>query len=54
MMRSANKGITVGSTAQFEMSLDACGRYLAIGEMLEVKPDKMRIAKNSDLQVKRT
>jgi GTP-binding protein len=52
-MRSANKGITVGLVAPIEMSLDACVEYLAVDEVLEVTPTKMRMAKNPDLQDKR-
>ena len=48
-MRSATKGITTGITAPIELSLDGCVEYLAVDEILEITPTKMRMAKNPSM-----
>jgi GTP-binding protein len=53
-MRSANKGITIGIVSAIEMSLDACVEYLASDEIMEVTPSLFRMAKNPDMEVKKS
>jgi GTP-binding protein len=53
-IRSATKTITTGIVAPVDMSLDACVEYLAADEILEVTPKLFRMAKNPDMQGKKS
>jgi GTP-binding protein len=53
-IRSATKTITTGIVAPVDMSLDACVEYLAADEILEVTPKLFRMAKNPEMQGKKS
>jgi GTP-binding protein len=44
-MRSANKGIIEGLTTALELTLDSAIEYIAEGELVEVTPKSIRMAK---------
>jgi GTP-binding protein len=52
-MRSANKSIATGIVSAVEFSLDQCVEYLAVDEILEVTPTKLRMAKNPEMAGKK-
>jgi len=53
-IRSATKEMKTGVVPPVDMSLDACVEYLAADEILEVTPSLFRMAKNPDMDKKKS